>query len=132
MRRLVAAGLAVLFVLLLGASAAYSQPQRTASYPGFVTIKMKGRGSVTLNRGFVQPQTLDCSASCPRTVRANIYQTRGPRSAVTEKPAKGWTFAGWRGFCKTKTRTCSINLSRVHPAPPTYGRFTAVTAVFIR
>jgi len=129
--RLGAAVLGVVGVLLLVASAAYSQPKRAGDYAGFVIVRIQGRGSVKLNKGFVQPQTLNCSVSCPRNVRLSIQQTRGPRVVLTAKPAEGWKSAGWRGSCMGKTRLCAINLARVRPT--SYGaRWANVTAQFLR
>lgn len=131
MSRLAAAGLAVVVVLLLASTAAYSQPKRPGSHAGFVIVRIEGRGSVKLNRGFAQPRTLNCSASCPDYVRLSFHQTRGARAVLTEKPAKGWKSAGWSGSCKNKTRTCAINFARVRPT--SYGvRWANVTARFIR
>jgi hypothetical protein len=130
--RLVAAGLAVVVLLLLAVTDAHSQPKRAENKSGFVIVKIKGRGRVNLNKGFVHPQTLNCSASCPPYVRLSFHQTRGPRAALTEEPGKGWKSAGWSGSCKSKRRIiCAINLARVRPTQ--YGvRWANVTARFIR
>jgi len=74
-----------------------------------VALNIKGQGSVTLSKGFVQRRTLNCfPSSCPRTVRSGIYATRSSRVALTEKPYGAWRFAGWRKACKGRTRTCAI------------------------
>jgi hypothetical protein len=84
---------------------------------------------VKLNKGFVYPTTLRCSSACAGKMR--VYRTRGPRVALTERPSKGWKFAGWGGFCKSKSPTCAINLSTVNPAQG-WDRFVKVTARFVR
>jgi hypothetical protein len=81
--------------------------------------------SVRLNSGFVYPQTIRCSNACSRKVR--VFRARGPHVALTETLYKGWKFAGWSGSCKSKKRTCAIDLSRVTPSPPGGVRFAKVT-----
>jgi len=138
MRRFTAAAVLVLLALLLAASTAYSQPQRVETscgwpvscYPGYVNLTISGQGNVTLSKGFVYPTTLRCTGAC--TSKMRVYRTRGPRVALTESPYKGWKFAGWGGFCKSKKQTCEIDLSRVQPAQTGAGRFATVTARFIR
>jgi len=123
MRRFAAAAL-VLAVLLLGASSAYSQPQRARDVQRPVKLTINGRGSVTLGKNFTHPVTLSCNRSC-----THIYLTSHLRSAITEKPHKGWKFAGWSGNCKNKTRTCVVHFG----ADPYPGVATAhVSARFIR
>lgn len=126
MRRLAVAVLVVFSALLVATSVAYSKPQHVGTYPGFVVVKIRGWGSVTLGRGFARPHTLVCiPSSCPRTVRLNVYQTTGPRATLTERGR----FAVWRGSCSGRKRTCVINLSRVRPA--SYGaRWAHVRALF--
>jgi hypothetical protein len=121
---------AAAFLLAATTSVAYSQPQRAARFSGGeVNLTINGRGSVTLSKGFNHPVTLSCNqASCLGT---HVYETRHLHVSMSEKPHKGWKFAGWSGFCKNKTRTCAIDFSRV--PTNTFGlASTHVRARFIR
>jgi len=119
-------GIGAYFGSALGASSAYSQPQRAGDIPRAVKLTISGRGSVTLSKAFSHPVTLHCYRSC-----THIYSTTHERSAITEKPYKGWKFAGWGGNCKNKTRTCVVDFTGI-PDGPIFSARTHVSARFIR
>jgi hypothetical protein len=79
--------------------------------------------------GFVHHTTLRCIPTWCSTVY-RVYGTTGPRATLTEKPYKGWRFAGWRGSCKGNKQTCAVNLP---PSSPSHFlRFARVRAAFTR
>ena len=78
-------------------------------YTGRVTVT--GRGKVT------NPDTgLSCTKSCTRRFDADeSYDFR----AV---PAKGWTFAGWKGACRGRALTCSVRFDADRALQATFRR----------
>jgi hypothetical protein len=78
-------------------------------YTGRITVT--GRGKVT------NPNTsLACTKSCTRRFDADeSYDFR----AV---PAKGWTFAGWKGACRGRALSCSVRFDANRSLHATFRR----------
>lgn len=124
MRRLSAA-LVIASLALLGAASARSQSQ---SLNGYVWVGIKGWGSVRAGRGVLDHPTVRCvNASCS----ADGYALNSRRVVLTEKPYKGWKFAGWYGGCRSKTKPMCV-LDAAHGHKDVFGqRNVHISARFI-
>jgi hypothetical protein len=124
MRRLAAV---LLIASLASVDAAAGGRSQSPSFNGSVWVGIKGWGSVKATRGAIGHPTARCTdASC----RPVSYLVKRPRVVLTEKPYKGWKFAGWRGPCRNKKKpTCVLDAS--HGRQNIFGRNVRTTARFV-
>jgi hypothetical protein len=84
--------------------AAPSQAGSLFKEPRAVFVTVVGQGKVTS-----MPKGIQCPPTCFSRTFFKSEQVH-----LVAKPAAGWRFAGWDGWCSGTQSTCSFNLTDSH------------------
>jgi hypothetical protein len=100
------ARLAVVASLAVCALAAASLAGAVGPHARVAQVFITGHGSVA---------SVPHGLRCPGTCRALFG--RDALIRVVAKPASGWRFAGWSGYCTGKAAACTFQLATAHDCP---------------
>jgi hypothetical protein len=95
--------LRVLGALVVAGVLAVSSSAAPSSLRAVAFMAVHGHGTVTST-----PRGIHCPAACRGVFTEHAHVTFHAR------PAPGWTFGHFEGWCKSKTRTCGFDLVSPH------------------